>query len=492
MDYFKDYLLKRPMILTALIFSLCALLGFYFPKILYLVLVIFLIALVVFIIKKNQKAAMIFALSLVMIISVILTNLNIASLSKIDNTTQKTTFTIYKSLKGNNTFYSAYAEINSSKALKKGERFLLYYTGAKLEDGDIAQAIVDFTKLGDDRSSYYSERVYLSGRAENIELINNSSDSVLNFSLKINKYIKNVLFKNLSESSASTLCALIFGDKGYFSDEYYSNVKAAGVAHMMAVSGLHLSVFVAIFTFLFKRFARNIYVEAFIILGVTILLALICGFTKSILRAGLTYFIMAFGMLIGKRGNPENTLGAAVSLILLISPYAIFSVGFRLSVFSTFGILSFAIPSLEFLDKKFAGKTLIKSVLSVLIVSFFATIMTIPTMIHIFGTVSVFSLLTNLLLGFAVNLVLWLSVIALLLNLAIPVFAKLIFMFSEWIIEYINLIINFFGSLEFAMIEFPQGFVLPSAILILVIFMCLLACKKQSDMIKLKEMTERK
>ena len=85
---------------------------------------------------------------------------------------------------------------------------------------------------------------------------------------------------------------------------------------------------------------------------VTISVMAICGFTMSILRAGITYFLMALALLLNRENTSENTLGFAVCLIYLANPFAVFSLSFQLSVLSTFAILVVAIPVIDTLREQ--------------------------------------------------------------------------------------------------------------------------------------------
>ena len=148
------------------------------------------------------------------------------------------------------------------------------------------------------------------------------------------------------------LAFALTGDKSYFTDTFYSNVKSAGVAHVMVVSGMHLSIIIALALYFANKLFYNPYFKALVICIVTLAVMAVCGFTMSIMRAGVTYLLMALALVLGRENTPENTLGAAVSIILLCNPLAIRSVAFQLSVLSTFAILVVAIPVIDTLREQ--------------------------------------------------------------------------------------------------------------------------------------------
>ena len=98
----------------------------------------------------------------------------------------------------------------------------------------------------------YSQKIYLKGSVKNI-VKTNKRDFALKCIASLRKYIRQKIFKNYGFSEASTILALVTGDKSYFTDEFYTNVKSVGVAHVMVVSGMHLSIIVTFLLFFTKR-----------------------------------------------------------------------------------------------------------------------------------------------------------------------------------------------------------------------------------------------
>lgn len=389
-------------------------------------------------------------------------------------------------------FCAADVEVTGGE-LEKGTKLSVTYSKTELYVGQSIDATVKAEAVDREyRDYYYAKEIYLKGSIRDINVVKEKDDFVLKTVQKVRDYIKDTLFSRLRYSEASTLCALIFGDNSYFTDEFYSNVKSAGISHVMVVSGMHLSILVLFFTKLSETVLYNRYLKAFCMILVAILLTALCGFTMSMLRAGVTYALMAVALILGRPHNGENILGAAVSLILIFTPNAILSGAFQLSVAATYGILAVALPILGYVTEKQAIKSIvINNIFSLVIVNLSALLLTLPITIKLFGCVSNVALITNLLISYAVTIVLWLSVAALLINLVLPIVANLIFILCGLITNYINTVINFFGSFEFSVTEVPKFCWIIAVLAIAVTFWILLACKKRRDMIKLKEMNEK-
>ena len=490
-----NYLIKRPMLLCAMLCSAVSIMAF-FSKVALLIFGLICIAVISFLIFKTRSVKLLIIMSLVffMILSSFFTLKSIDDVQKFDRRKTTADLVICEVTDKSNNYHSAIAEIISCEELTKGTRVKLFYAPIELTGGSCINAELKISSSANTKykSQNYSEEIYITANAKNIKPSSYKADFVYTATEKARSYIRNALFGNVSEDEAATLCALIFGDKSYFSAEFYENVKCAGVSHVMVVSGLHLSVIITLLTVLVDKFFYNRYVKALIILAAVIMITALCGFTMSIMRAGLTFVFVAVSIFLGRSSAAENSLGSAVTLILIISPFAIFSVAFRLSVLSTFGILAVALPVTRYLkSREIIRSEKLLALVCALITTFSAMLLTLPTVIAVFGYVSLISPITNLLISFPVTILLWITVCALLINLFLPSVSGLLFVTCELIAKYVNTVINFLGSLKFSAVRTPYWTSFLAIILIIFVFHVLLACKTRKDMLKLKEMAEK-
>ena len=139
----------------------------------------------------------------------------------------------------------------------------------------------------------------------------------------------------------------------------------------------------------------------------------VCGFTKSILRAGSMFVISSSAILFDREPDSLSSLSLSIVAVTLISPFSIFNIGFNLSVIATFAIIYIspyfikAIQSFPVLNNKYAFPFV-----SLVINSFFAALFSMPAVIKIFGKVSVVSVFTNLFLNYVVTFALVFGAIA--------------------------------------------------------------------------------
>ena len=116
-----------------------------------------------------------------------------------------------------------------------------------------------------------------------------------------------------------------------------------------------------------------------------------------------------------------------------------------------------------------------------------ASLLTLPITIYIFGYTSTVSVFTNLLISLAVTADIYLAVSALLLSSIFPFWSKFFFLPCSLVTRYVNLVINFLGSMPFSVIRLPEIFAFLAGILIFTVMWVLLACKNRINMLKLEE-----
>lgn len=137
--------------------------------------------------------------------------------------------------------------------------------------------------------------------------------------------------------------ALITGDKSQLSDEAYAAFQATAMSHLMAVSGLHLSVVVGAFYWLLKRSGLNCRSTSVLALAALLLYMALTGFGKSVVRAGVMMAVLLLGEMTERKGDTLNSLGLAVFLICL-NPFAVCDLSFMLSVLAVLALTTLYPP----------------------------------------------------------------------------------------------------------------------------------------------------
>ncbi len=484
-----DYLKKRPIIIAAVCCSATAVCGYYSKYMLGLILTALIPAFVRALLYKKLKSVLILAMVIFVGFSCGKALLQISRAGNFENKSLSCEFVVLEKTYDGEDFSLSNIEICKDGALSSSTKISLRHSKGEFEMGDLVLGTVTIEEADESFETYgYSSGVYIFGTLEKGEKV--GENLVVGIIDDLRKYIKNSLFQNMSKDSAITVSALVFGDRSGFSDEYYGNVKASGVAHVMVVSGMHLSIIVTLLLKLIERLFYSPVLKATVMLFVVILICGVCGFTMSILRAGITYVIMAVGLLLKREYSAENALAFAVVLILWDTPFAIMNVGLLLSVLSTFGILAVALPICNFLKHlRFKGHKLKGFDSAILSVS--ALILTMPVCIAAFGEISVVAVITNLLIDMPVTACLCISVVALVLKPIIPFVGALLLSLADYITRYVNAVINWFGQMKLATVDTPPWTSIFAVFLIFAVFCLLAACKKRIDVLKSSKIYEK-
>lgn len=205
--------------------------------------------------------------------------------------------------------------------------------------------------------------------------------------------IYDVLFSSMGQNEASVCYALVTGDTSAVEYGLLSNIRYGGVAHVFAVSGLHVGVVYGGLRALFKKAKAARLTSSVVCLLVSFAYIALCGFTPSALRAFLMCACADLSFYLRRNGDFAECIGFAGVILLLYKSAYLFSIGFRLSFAATLGIAFFSEPFSRLLKKaKIKGR-----LLSVLSLKLSVDAALFPILLDGFSYVSLW--------GFALNIV---------------------------------------------------------------------------------------
>lgn len=226
--------------------------------------------------------------------------------------------------------------------------------------------------------------------AENLTVLNRSEDFNHKFTLLKNLIRQRIYTYAPSSNSASVLYAMITADRQFITDEIRFMFSQTGTSHLLAVSGLHINILVSFIAFFLKRFNVK-RIASLLVLGTFLVFyAFFTGFMPSVLRAGIMATVFSFALSFGTRYDSVNILSLAGILILACNPFILFDVSFQLSFLACFGIFVFI---------KYQIKTkykILNSLFNSSVITFGATVFTLPLQIYYFGKLPLFSIIANL------------------------------------------------------------------------------------------------
>ncbi len=234
--------------------------------------------------------------------------------------------------------------------------------------------------------------------------------------LAVRSRMEKVIRAGMDETPASVTLAVLTGNTDLMDSELLDNVRRGGIAHIFAVSGLHVGALFGFFLLLVhKTKLRKLpKIARFCLLATAILFyGRVCGFSASVVRAIATCLSLYASKLIGMGTDSIENISLAAIIVLLLSPFSLFAIGFQLSFSACYGIAFLARPirkACYAVGSKFVseekrkeaedhplniGARIAHSCVSYLSVTLSAQLATAPLLLYAFGYLSVWSLLLN-------------------------------------------------------------------------------------------------
>ncbi len=296
--------------------------------------------------------------------------------------------------------YSIQFYLNEECSLAPGDRvvggFRLRYTGG-----------------GAEKTTYHSGKgIFLLGYpVTESTVISHSSVPSRFFPVKLRQSILRLLDCLFPADTHAFARALLLGNTSEMPFETAWALKTSGIYHVVAVSGMHVSI---LFALVYLLCGKHRVLTTLVGLPILLLFAAVAGFSPSIVRACIMQGLMILALLVNKEYDPPTALATAVFLILAVNPLSITSVSLQLSVGCMVGILLFSKRIHDyFLAESRLGPAkgkglkprLIRWIVGSVSVTLGAMSVTTPLCAFYFGNVSISGILTNLLTLWLISLI---------------------------------------------------------------------------------------
>lgn len=268
--------------------------------------------------------------------------------------------------------------------------------GTTLDVGDVVTVTGNiygtYPIKGEFRSYYLRNRV-------RYDLLNPVVDNVTGGKMKADektrKYVYDVAV-NYAPNNSGVIYALLTGDRNAVDDATGFVFTGAGIAHLLAVSGLHVGFIATVIGFALKRFRLRPWLECLLVTAPLLFYAYICGFAPSVMRAVIMLVCTYVARMLLSRYDMLTSLAWAAIVTLAVDPFYLFDVGFQLSFMSVFGIATLYVPLNRLLVRKNVNKHFRRLIDSVAVSAccIFATLAVLATQ---GGEVAVLGVLLNVL-----------------------------------------------------------------------------------------------
>ena len=194
-----------------------------------------------------------------------------------------------------------------------------------------------------------------------------------------------IIDRLLPPQDAGIYRALLTGDKSAMDEDIRSLYQENGIAHILAVSGLHLSILGLGVYELLRRFGSSKAASGIVAALLIVSYGILTGCSGSALRAVLMLLLRFLGAAVGRSYDMLTAMAAAALFLLWKEPFMLFSAGFQLSFLAVLAIgLCAQLPSPK--PTFFAGLWL----------SFYLQLLTLPVILFHFFRFPLYGILLNL------------------------------------------------------------------------------------------------
>lgn len=196
---------------------------------------------------------------------------------------------------------------------------------------------------------------------------------------------------NLGVDNGAFLSGIVFGETTGLSSNDKTLMYRSGIGHILAVSGLHVSIVAALLMFLFGKLHLNKYISFLLMNCFVAIMIIIVKSPVSVLRAAIMLDFVYSARMFRHQYDTFNSLSAAVLVICIMNPYVVFNSGFLLSVCGTFGIGVFA----PYMTQGMKTENILQKLLKSFVTMFYVMLSVLPLSMYFFDETSLVSPLTN-------------------------------------------------------------------------------------------------
>ncbi|MFX3624461.1 MAG: DNA internalization-related competence protein ComEC/Rec2 [Ectobacillus sp.] len=273
--------------------------------------------------------------------------------------------------------------------------------------------------------------------------------------------------KNFPSETVGFMNALIYGDRQDLSGEVEEQYQQLGVIHLLAISGSHISLLVAICYYVLLRLGFTRQTATAFLLIIVPLYMFLAGASPSVVRASIMALCILWYFFVSVPISGFDALSITAILMLIWNPYSLYDIGFEFSFVSTAALVLSARTIIA------QDKGWLRSAVNVAVLSQLASL---PITVHYFGQFSPYSLILNLIyVPYLSFLIFPLCLASLILSFVFPPFATLISALLAFLIHISNELLLWCEQLPFRQLTFGQPPLWLTVLYSLVIIALLLA-----------------
>lgn len=345
--------------------------------------------------------------------------------------------------------------LNSQKvegrALISAELYPEYNYGDKLKlKGELREPAVfdDFNY-----KEYLAEKqIYSVAYYPEIEILKRNQGNIFfGFIYNLKNKARDIIEMSLLPPQSSVLKAVTLGDRFGLSDELKTKLNHSGTRHIVAISGLHIILFMELLFYLFLALGLWRGQAYYLVFLFLFLFVLFVGAPASAIRASLMGTLVLTSQKLGRLREADKALLLVASIMLLFDPSLLLSsVGFQLSFTATLGIV-YLKPILDRKTENLSNSFGLKDVLTM---TLSAQAGVLGLLVFHFGRFSLISPLANIFIVPMLPVVMISGLSILAVGGIWTGLAKILAIIPHLFLSYITILVDLFSSFDFSSIEF--------------------------------------
>lgn len=357
-------------------------------------------------------------------------------------------------------YYLKDAEIFTGDQWYPSGKIQVYSSTDSYEIGNLIQAAGTYEAFQLPRNEgnfneeqyYNSKKIMLRMKAYQERLLKETKQKYQIWLLEVRGRMEQVFGENMSERTAGIMANMTLGNKNLADQEVKSLYQKAGISHVLAVSGLHVSILGMGLYRLLRRMYCPLPAASVLVVGVVYSFGMLTGMELSTTRAVIMFVLMMAAGTLGYTYDTVTALSVSAMLQLWENPFALWYAGFLFSYTAVLGavVITRTVKETgkeEKIEKKEPEKKERGKILDTVYTSLCIQMATIPVSLFFYYEVSVYSVLTNGCVLPFMEILLFLGAAGGIAGLFQMKVTILLLKLSEWILTGCEWICKFFVGL---------------------------------------------
>ena len=253
-----------------------------------------------------------------------------------------------------------------------------------------------------------------------------------------------------SENYENSIGKILLGLDENIDEQISTNFRDAGISHVLAISGLHISYVVFIINLILEKVIYNIKIRNICVCIIIILFLIITGMSPSCTRACIMAIFHLIAQNLYRKNNVFICLFFSFAFIIFLNMYSVYNIGMWLSFLGTLGIVlfhDFICKILNIKKDKFSHK-----VINIILVSVSAQILLWPVVLYYFNTISLTFFISNIFISILIGPIILLGFISIFLYYICLPLSEIVVFVEEILMKILYTIAEICSKIPFSKI----------------------------------------